>query len=359
MDRTSGPAVTFNASSTYFTTSNLAIALLITLILCPLLTWTCSKAQAWPVRPGGEKEPPVASYWIPWIQHLFSFLRDPNGLFQTLGFVFSIEKAVRTNMFLRQKYHGTPFTILMMSTKFHVFSSATAVATVFSKSREFQFPPVVASMMENGVDLPVPDRRFFNIPLSGEKHPGTDQEEHDFVRQNHTIYLKYLTSSRLDDIMAVYTDNFYSELDRALDIDNFGEEWKEIKLHETMRKVVFQTSTTTFFGHRIRKYWGENMWSDFRTWNDATYIGVRANFAYYFQPKAYFARKRMLQAFDKWVDCDIEDWPEENGAWNEKWGCRMNWEREKLARQSGFTHRGRACSQASFLFVEVYKKSGP
>jgi oxysterol 7-alpha-hydroxylase len=235
----------------------------------------------------------------------------------------------------------------MMNTKFHVFSTSKAAATVFSKSREFLFPPVVASMMENGVNLPPPDRRFFQVPLSDEKY------DNDFVKQNHNIYLKYLTSQRLHDIMAVYMNNFYSELDRAINVDSIGREWSEIQLHETMRRVVFETSTTTFFGHRIRKYWGENMWHDFRTWNDATYIGVRANFAYYFQPKAYFARKRMLEAFDKWVDCDVEDWPEELGVWNAKWGCRMNWEREILARDAGFTHRGRACSQASFLFVQV------
>ena len=240
-----------------------------------------------------------------------------------------------------------------MNTKFHIFSSTTSVAVVFGKSREFLFPPVVASMMENGVDLPVPDRRFFHTLLSDEKLQGSSPLEHDFVKQNHNIYLKYLTSQRLDDIMGVYADNFYLELDKVIHVDSIGEEWREIKLHETMRKVVFETSTTTFFGQRIRKCWGENMWPDFRTWNDATYVGVRANFAYYFQPRAYFARKRMLQAFDKWVDCDIEDWPEETGVWGEKWGCRMNWEREKLARQVGFTHRGRACSQASFLFVEV------
>jgi hypothetical protein len=252
----------------------------------------------------------------------------------------------------RKRYPGIPFTIPMMNTKFYIFSSATAAATVFGKSREFSFPPVVASMMENGVDLPIPDRRFFNIPVSDKKRSDSfTQEAHDFVEQNHSIYLKYLTSKRLDDIIAVYMHNFYSELDRAIDVDSFGEKWRQIQLHETMRKVVFETSTTTFFGNRIRKHWGKNMWPDFRTWNDATYIGVRANFAYYFQPRAYFARKRMLEAFDKWVDCDVEDWAEEEGVWNEKWGCRMNWERERLARKFGFTHRGRSCSQASFLFV--------
>ena len=243
----------------------------------------------------------------------------------------------------------------MMNTKFYVFSSSTSAETVFSKSREFIFPPVVASMMENGVNLPVPDRRFFNVPISDKKHSKSfthqERESQDFVEQNHSIYLKYLTSKRLDEIMAVYMQNFYSELDKAINVDNFGEEWAEIQLHETMRKVVFETSTTTFFGNRIRKIWGKSMWLDFRTWNDATYIGVRANFAYYFQPQAYFARKRMLEAFDKWVDCDVEGWDEGERVWNEKWGCRMNWERERLARQFGFTHRGRACSQASFLFV--------
>lgn len=257
------------------------------------------------------------------------------------------KQSLVTDSLHRERYSGRPFTILMMNTKFHVFSTSKAAAAVFSKSREFLFPPVVASMMENGVDLPPLDRRFFQTPLSDEKH------ENDFVKQNHNIYLKYLTSQLLEDIMAIYMNNFCSELDRVINIDSIGREWNEIELHETMRKVVFETSTTTFFGHRIRKFWGENMCRDFRTWNDATYIGVRANFAYYFQPKAYFARKRMLEAFEKWVDCDVEKWPEELGVWNAKWGCKMNWEREILARDTGFTHRGRACLHASFLFVQV------
>ncbi|KAH6699033.1 cytochrome P450 [Leptodontidium sp. MPI-SDFR-AT-0119] len=325
MNHTPSLVVLLSESSGYFPSSNLIFAFLGTLILSS------------PVPPGTGKEPPVASYWLPWFQHLFSFLRDPNGHFQSLGL-----------------YSGIPFTIPMMNTKFHVFSSPTAVATVFGKSREFIFPPVVASMMENGLNLPVPDRRFFNISISDKTNSAMfNQEAHNFVDQNHLIYLKYLANKRLDDIIAVYMNNFYSELDSAIDVASIGEEWREIQLHETMTKVIFETSTTTFFGNRIRKYWGENMWPDFRTWNDATYIGVRANFAYYFQPRAYFARNRMLRAFEKWVDCDTEDWEEDEGVWNEKWGCKMNWERERLARQFGFTHRGRACSQASFLFVVV------
>lgn len=276
------------------------------------------------------------------------------GYLNLWGSCFPCSKKLLLLIPISKAYHGMPFTIPMMNTKFYIFSSPTAVATVFGNSREYLFPPVVASMMENGVDLPVPDRKFFNIPLSDKKRSEQATEvEHDFVKQNHTVYLKYLTSKRLDDIMAVYIDNFYSELDKALGVDILGYEWTEIQLHECMRRIVFETSTTTFFGNRIRSCWGKNMWQDFRTWNDATYIGVRANFAYYFQPSAYFARRRMLQAFDKWVDCEIEEWSEEAPLWNEKWGCRMNWEREKLARHFGFTHRGRACSQASFLFVQV------
>ncbi|KAH8815397.1 cytochrome P450 [Xylogone sp. PMI_703] len=321
--------------------SSIVVTLLGTLALCPLLTWLLSKVNSQPAPPGTGKEPPVASYWLPWFQHLFGFLRDPNGLFQSL----------------EKRYPGIPFTIPMMDTKFHIFSSATTAATVFSKSREFIFPPVVASMMENGLNLPIPDRPFFNPPPSQKRLD--DYSSHDFVDENHNLYLKYLTSRRLDDIISVYMDNFYDQLDNEIHVNQFSHnEWTEVKIHQALTKIVFETSVITFFGTRLQKLWGPSMWDDFRTWTDATYIGVRANWAYYFQPRAYIARKRMLQAFEKWVDCDAEEWNEEDGLWNEKWGCRMNWEREILARKVGFTHRGRACSQAGFLFV-IMANSAP
>jgi hypothetical protein len=65
---------------------DISTALLGTVILCPVLTWALSRAAAQPVMPGDGREPPVASYWLPWFQHLFSFLIDPDLLFRTLRY---------------------------------------------------------------------------------------------------------------------------------------------------------------------------------------------------------------------------------------------------------------------------------
>lgn len=88
--------------------------------------------------------------------------------------------------------------------------------------------------------------------------------------------------------------------------------------------------------------------------NDMTYVGVRTNLAYLAQPRAGRARERMLHAFEQWLQHDLPDeWPEEEGVWNETWGGKMNWEREHLARHFGLSLRGRACLQASFLFAII------
>lgn len=237
----------------------------------------------------------------------------------------------------------------MMNTKFHVFDSPTTASYVFGRSREFVFEPVVASMMENGVNLPVVDRPKFQMPLGPHHALSKEQQESkDFVSTNHATYIKYLTGDLLDDIMIVYMNNFHAVLKDILDVRS--DVWISVDLHELMRKLIFETSATTFFGTRLRELWPK-MWQDWKLFNDATFAGVRSNFAFYLQPRALAARERMLRAFDKWVDCDVEEWDVTDGVWNEKWGVRMNWEREALGRKSGFSLRGRACLQASFLFV--------
>ncbi len=241
----------------------------------------------------------------------------------------------------------------MMNTKFHVFSSPTTAAAVFGKSREFIFGPVLASMMENGLNLPLEDRPKFSVPISEKSSASFSKEEQasrEFVEANHSIYIKYLTGKWLDGIMNIYIENFFPLLNKRLEIDSFKDEWQTINLHETMLEMVFYNSVKTFFGTRLQTFW-PNMFKDWRTFNDATYAGVRSNFSFYLQPGAAGARERMLKAFDQWVDCDLEDWEEDAGVWNEKWGIRMNWERENLSRKFGFTLRGRACQQAGFLFV--------
>jgi oxysterol 7-alpha-hydroxylase len=214
-------------------------------------------------------------------------------------------------------------------------------------------------MMENGLNLPMPDRPKYSVPISDKRHSETftkaQQEAQEFVETNHALHIKYLSGKWLDEIIKVYMDNFFPVLCENLELDPESKsaegEWKTVKFHEMMRKVIFDTSTITFFGTRLSELWGPTMWEDWRVFNDATYAGVRSNFSYYLQPKALMARKRMLEVFDQWVECEVEEWPEDEGAWREKWGIRMNWEREKLARRFGFTRRGRSCSQAGFLFV--------
>ena len=89
MDRTLDQAVHIGDFSTCFTPSNVFITVLGSLILCPFLTWFLCKLQSRPVLPGTGCEPPIVPYWLPWFQHLFAFLRNPNGLFEFMGFVFS------------------------------------------------------------------------------------------------------------------------------------------------------------------------------------------------------------------------------------------------------------------------------
>jgi hypothetical protein len=308
---------------------SLLFAVVFTCFFTRAFTTLRSKA----VPPGSGREPPAAPYWIPYLQHLPGFLSDPNGTFRRW----------------HRSYPDTPFTLTMMNTKFHVFNSSATASYIFSRSRDFVFEPVVASMMENGVNLPHVDRPKFQLPLKPH-HLLSEKEllSRRFLSENHSIYLKYLTSTLLEDVMKVYMEQFHSVLADLFDVHS--REWVTVKYHELMRRTIFEASVVTFFGARLQAVW-PNMWEDWKLFNDASFAGVRSNFSFYLRPKAFAARERMLRAFDKWVDCELEAWPAADGVWSEKWGIKMNWEREELARNSGFSHRGRACLQASFLFV--------
>jgi len=284
-------------------------------------------------RAGVGQEPPIAPYWIPYLQHLPSFLSDPNSTFESW----------------KRQYPDSPFTLVMMGTKFHVFNTSTTASYIFSRSREFVFEPVVASMMDNGMNLPQSDRPKFQLPLKPASMLSKEElGSREFLSANHSVYLKYLTSATLDDVMRIYMDKFHLVLADLCNINS--KEWVTVEYHELMRKIIFETSAVTFFGTRIQGLW-PNMWEDWKVFNDASFVGVRSNFSFYLKPKSFRARERMLQAFEKWCGCDLGDWPESEGIWNDKWGIRMNWERELLGRKHGFTLRGRACIQASFLFV--------
>ncbi|CAK4034002.1 Cytochrome P450 family [Lecanosticta acicola] len=302
------------------------------LVVLPLASITITYLSSW-LQSGSRKadsknEPPLLPYWLPYLQHLPYFLWNPGALY----------------LAGKKQYPETPFTLVLAGTKFHVFNSPDTVNHVFSRSRKFSFEPVMASMMENGVNLPIPDRPKF---LSSGSLPGQPK----FVNENHNIWVQNLSGKRLEDIMTIYMKHFRQVL--AGQIDLHSSDWIRVNLYDFVRRVIFETSALTFFGPRLKQIW-PTMWNDWRRYDDATYVGVRTNWAYYLQPGAYSAREKMFDAFERWITAAGEqDWDEADGAWSESWGFKMNWERDKLARENGFTFRGRACLQASFLFVIV------
>lgn len=304
-------------------------------LIATLLTTTYLKSLScsWPVAAGKGREPPIAPYWLPGLQHLVSFLLNPARTFQTT----------------QLKYKDSPYTLLMGNVKFHVFGSPSAATHVFARSRTFAYEPVTMSMLENGLNLPVADRVHFQVGLDRADSSGHGK---GFVVQNHNVWLRYLSGEPLDDLMRLFTRHFHEVLDVRLDMKTQG--WQRVDLYQFLRKIIFDTSVLTFFGPRLAQIWGPTMWEDFCLFNDATYIGVRTNLAYVLQPRAGRARERMLRAFEQWLSHDSEgDWPEKDGYWNEQWGAKMNWERDSLARQFGLSLRGRATMQASFLFAII------
>jgi len=178
-----------------------------------------------------------------------------------------------------------------------------------------------------------------------------EKDSASFIVANHSLWLRYLSGQSLENIMRVYADRFHDAIESHLDLSTVA--WQAVNLHELLRKLVFETSVATFFGPRIWKLWPE-IWEDFNEFNKTTYIGVRTNAAYTLRPRAGKARERMLLAFEEWINHDLaETWVEADGEWNETWGTKLNWERERQARRFGFSRRGRACLHASFLFVAV------
>lgn len=123
-----------------------------------------------------------------------------------------------------------------------------------------------------------------------------------------------------------------------------------MNLHKTLQKIVFDTSCFTFFGNRVYQICPD-IWSHWDSFNEAAYIGVRSKASFYVRPWTLRGRRLMLAAFDTWCDTELEPWDEKDGVWNEKWGIKLNWERERMARDHNMTLRGRACVQVSFLWV--------
>lgn len=306
------------------------LSLIIGLVVATILvTYSISYIYSFQGSRHEGSEPPLLPYWIPYFQHLPAFLLDPASLYER-G---------------REYFSGKPFTLLLSGTKFYVFYSPESVSHVFSRSRLFTFEPVMASMMENAVDLPPSDRPKF-VSSSAEGKDGK------FLTENHNIWTRNLSGKRLHDIMQIYMSVLPTVLESNIDLSS--DKWQKKSLYPFLRKIIFETSVQTFFGPRLIKFW-PTMWDDWRRFDDATYIGVRSNLVFKLQPKTQRARERMFQAFERWIDTAGDDeWQDTDNVWCEKWGLRMNWERDVLGRQCGFTKRGRACLQASFLFVSVY-----
>jgi hypothetical protein len=242
----------------------------------------------------------------------------------------------------------------MPGAKFHVFSSPETVFSIFTKPREFICEPVVSSMMSNALELDGDDLQKFDVPISPHrKSPDftlAQQESYVFVTRNHALYLKFLSGKTLNSIMKIYMKNFMSVVGSTIPVKAHSTMPKSMYLHKTLQKMVFDTSCLTFFGSRVYKICPD-IWENWNSFNEAAYIGVRSRVSFYLRPWTLQGRRRMLEAFDTWCDTDLEPWAEEDGFWNQKWGVRLNWEREKMARDHNMSLRGRSCVQVSFLWV--------
>lgn len=239
----------------------------------------------------------------------------------------------------------------MPGAKFHIITSPDTAFHIFTKPRDYICEPVVASMMSNALELDGADYEKFDVPISPHRKPSelqaSQRESLAYVGRNHSLYLQYLSGRNLDPIMEIYTKHFRAGLDKGFPPDSHStQNWK---LHETLQKLVFDASCVTFFGKRIYETCPE-IWEYWRSFNEAAYIGVRSRASFYLRPWTLKGRRKMLEAFDEWVTTDLEEWDDE-GIWNEKWGVKLNWEREKLSRDHHMSTRGRSCVQVSFLWV--------
>lgn len=265
---------------------------------------------------------------------------------------FTIKKIHGILIACRRKYPSAPFTLQMPGAKFHVFSSPDTAFEIFTKPRNFIFEPVVASMMSNGLELDGEDLQKFDVPLiSDRKDPNltpAQRESYVFTQRNHSLYLKYLSGKTLTSIMQVYRENFLYFINRMMPVEK--ETTKSLNLHKVLQRLIFETSCVTFFGTRVHQV-SPDIWSHWDSFNKAAYIGVRSRASFYLRPWTLGGRQRMLQAFDKWCDTELEPWPEEAGLWNKKWGVKLNWERERMARDHNMTLRGRSAVHVSFFWV--------
>ena len=208
--------------------------------------------------------------------------------------------------------------------------------------------------MDNGLECDGIDLQKFEVPIFPRRKGADLTPEHaealTFTSHNHGLYLKYLTGSALDPILQVYKKYLLKDMKAALPIEQSGS--ITVNMHTVLRRLIFDASSVTFFGTRIMDI-SPDLWDHWKSFDDAAYIGVRSGLSFYLRPWFLKGRRLMLEAFDKWVQTDFEDWDDLKGVWSDKWGVKLNWEREKMSRDHEMTVRGRACVHVSFLWVYV------
>lgn len=239
-----------------------------------------------------------------------------------------------------------------MGTHFYVISTPGSVATVFSKTKDFLVDPITPSLLANAFGLPEEDQQKFNITLDAAKKPSKDltaQEKKalEFNTVNHTVFVKYLSGKNLDWMAKTYLKSLPVVLEKKFPAaDKSG---VTVPFFAMMQDLMFNASVEAFFGTRFKDAYPE-LSKDFWLFDRGANMGARHKMMWVFQPNQLKARNRMLQHFETWVDVELEKWNDDDGEWNETWGAKLNWEREKLFRQRGFTKKGRACMQIAFLW---------
>ncbi len=83
----------FGSSEPWFKFASIVTTTSLVVILSIIsTTWSLSLLRSRPAQPGTNNEPPVALYYVPYLQHLIEFLSDPNKLLQSLRYAFQLNQ---------------------------------------------------------------------------------------------------------------------------------------------------------------------------------------------------------------------------------------------------------------------------
>src|SRR5947207_10507264 len=151
--------------------------------------------------------------------------------------------SVKADLFLRKRYPNTPYTLMLLGTKFHIISAPTSVITVFRKTREFAYEPVPESLLLNAFGLPVTDYEQFHTTPSGRTHSAgvtPDKKElRIFSAENHSIYTKFLAGQYLDRMTQMFMKNFLGSLDEAVPSSDPRGIWKKVSFYAMLHSLMF------------------------------------------------------------------------------------------------------------------------